>query len=251
MTTPPARAWALLTWTEAKLVVRDTAGLIIPLGLPVLIMVMHGLGSGGAGRERFRGLPALDAYVVPLVLVMVVALIGLVNMPAVLATYRRSGVLRRLAVTPAHPLMVLAAQVVASLAQVLAGMVLALVVARLAFGVSMPRDALTATGVLCLATAAMYALGMVVAAVAPSANAAVALGLTTFFATMALGGGFTPRENLPGPLAALGEYLPYGAGLEALSDAWTGAAPDWRHLAALAAASVLAGTAAAKVFRWD
>ncbi|TDE36815.1 ABC transporter permease [Actinomadura sp. 6K520] len=248
---PPARAWAMLTWTEAKLVARDTAGLVIPLGLPMLIMVMYGLGSDGAGTERFRGLPALDAFVVPMAMVMVVALIGLVNMPAVLATYRRTGVLRRLAVTPAHPLMVLAAQVLASLAQVLAGVVGALLVARLAFDVSMPRGAFPAVGVFCLVTAAMYALGMLVAAIAPSANAAVAIGLVGFFLTMAVGGGFGPRDNLPDPVATFGEYLPYGAGVEALSDAWTGVSPDLAHLGALAATAVLAGAVAAKVFRWD
>ncbi|MFG2086911.1 ABC transporter permease [Spirillospora sp. NPDC048824] len=248
---PSARAWALLAWTEAKLVTRDTAGLVIPLVLPMLIMVMYGLGADGAGTERFRGVPAFDAHVVPMTLVMVVALIGMVNMPAVLAAYRRSGVLRRLEVTPARPVMILVAQVVAALAQVLVGVVLALLVARLAFGMSMPRDPLIAIGVFCLVTAAMYALGMLVAAIAPTPNAAVAIGLVLFFATMALGGGFGPRENLPDGLATLGEYLPYGAGVEALSATWMGVAPDLWHLAALAGAAVLAGAAAAKAFCWD
>lgn len=246
----PPRAWVLLTWTEGKLIVRDTAGLIIPLGLPMLIMVMNGLGSGDAGTERHRGLPTLDAYVVPLTIVMVVALIGVVNMPAVLASYRSMGVLRRLSVTPAHPLLVLAAQVVVSLAQTLAGVVFALLVARLAFEASMPRSLLAAVGVFFLVTAAMYALGMLVAALAPTTNSAVAIGLVLFFATMALGGGFGPRDNLPSWLATLGEYLPFGAGLTALSDSWTGASPDMTHLGALTCTTVLAGAAAAKTFRW-
>lgn len=248
----PRRAWALLTWTEGKLVVRDTAGLIVPLGLPVLIMVMNGVGSAAdTGTERHRGLPALDAYVVPMTIVMVVALIGMVNMPAVLAAYRRTGVLRRLSVTPAHPALVLIAQVLVSLVQTLVGVALALLVARLAFEVSMPRGTFTAIGVFCLVTAAMYALGMVVAALAPSPNAAVALGLVLFFATMAVGGGFGPRENLPDWLAALGEHLPFGAGLEALSDSWTGASPAPAHLGVLIGTTALAGAVAAKTFRWD
>ncbi|TDC96581.1 ABC transporter permease [Actinomadura sp. 7K507] len=248
---PSARSWALLTWTEAKLVVRDTPGLVIPLGLPMLIMVMNGLGSDGRGDGKFRGLPALDAYVVPLTMVMVVAIIGTVNMPAVLASYRKEGVLRRLGVTPAHPAMLLIAQVLASLVQVLAGVALSLLVARLAFDVSMPRGAFTAAGVFCLVTLAMYALGMVVAAIAPSTNAAMAIGLVVFFLMMAVGGGFGARENLPDGLAAFGGYLPFGAGVEAMSDAWMGVAPDPSQLAVLAAVIVLAGGAAAKLFRWS
>nr|BFE36906.1 hypothetical protein GCM10010200_091570 [Actinomadura rugatobispora] len=247
----PPRAWALLTWTEGKLVVRDTAGLIVPLGLPVLIMVMNGAGSDGEGSEHFRGLPALDAYVVPMTLVMVVALIGIVNMPAALAAYRRTGVLRRLSVTPAHPALVLVAQVVVSLAQTLVGVALALLVARLGFQVSMPRGALSAIGVFALVTVAMYALGMVVAALAPTPNSAVAVGLVLFFATMAVGGGFGPRENLPDWLSRIGEYLPYGAGLEALSACWTGVPPGAAHLGALAATAVLAAAVAARTFRWN
>lgn len=230
--------------------VRDTAGLLVPLGLPMLIMVMNGLGADGAGTDRHRGLPALDAYIVPLTIVMVVALIGMVNLPAVLASYRRTGYLRRLSVTPAHPLLVLVAQVLVSLAQALAGVAIALLVARLAFEVSMPRDPLTAIGVFCLVTTAMYALGMLVAAIAPTTSSAIAIGLVLFFATMAVGGGFGPRENLPGWLAALGEYLPYGAGLTALSDSWTGAPPDPAHFGALTATAALAAAAAARTFRW-
>jgi ABC-2 type transport system permease protein len=247
----PPRAWALLTLTEGRLMVRDTAGLIVPLGLPMLIMVMNGAGSDGEGTERFRGLPALDAYVVPLTIVMVVALIGMVNMPAVLAAYRRTGVLRRLSVTPAHPALVLVAQVVVSLAQTLVGVALALLVARLGFQVSMPRGLLSAVGVFVLVTVAMYALGMVVAALAPTPNSAVAVGLVLFFATMAVGGGFGPRENLPGWLAAAGEYAPYGAGLEALSACWTGVPPGLAHLGALAVTAVVAAAVAARTFRWS
>ncbi|MFB4315939.1 ABC transporter permease [Actinomadura sp. 21ATH] len=247
----PPRAWAMLVLTEARMVVRDTAGLVVPLGLPVLIMVMNGIGAGGEGREHFRGLPALDAFVVPLTIVMVVALIGVVNMPSFLASYRKAGVLRRLSVTPAHPASVLAAQVVVSLAQALLGVALALLVARLAFGVSMPRAPFTAAGVFLLAAAAMYALGMVVAALAPTPNSAVAIGLVLFFATMAVGGGFGGRGNLPGWLDAAGGHLPYGAGLDALSDAWTGAAPDPAQLGALAGTAVLAAAVAARTFRWS
>ncbi|MEU6642341.1 ABC transporter permease [Saccharomonospora sp. NPDC046836] len=247
---PGARAWALLTLTEAKLVARDTAGLVIPLGLPMLIMVMNGLGSDGTRLPDFAGLPVLDAYVVPMTIAMVVALIGVVNMPSFLAAYRTTGVLRRLAVTPAHPAMVLFAQVMVSLGQSILGVGLALGVARLAFDVSLPREPLVAVAVFLLMAAAMYALGMLVAAIAPTTNASVAIGLVVFFAIFALGGGFGGRGNLPDFLATAGAYLPFGAGLDLLSASWMGVAPSAGQLAALAVTTVLAGTTAANLFRW-
>ncbi|QFG22493.1 ABC transporter permease [Actinomadura sp. WMMB 499] len=243
------RAYALLTWTEAKLVARDTAGLIVPLALPTLIMVMNGLGSSEPSAD-FDGLTAFDAYVVPLTLVMIVALIGIVNMPSFVATYRKTGILRRLSVTPANPLAVLAAQAVVSLAHTLAGLALALLLARFAFDAAFPRAPLAAAATFALATAAMFAVGFLVAALAPTPNSAVAIGLLLFFATMATGGGFGPRENLPDWLATIGAHLPYGAALEALTDTWTGEPPELASLAALTITTLACTATATKTFRW-
>ncbi|PRX46734.1 ABC-2 type transport system permease protein [Prauserella shujinwangii] len=248
---PGPRAWVLLILTEGKLVARDTAGLVIPLGLPMLIMVMNGLGSDRAPVPEFGGLPPLDAYVVPLTIAMVVALVGVVNMPSFLAAYRKTGVLRRLSVTPAHPAMVLVAQVVVSFVQSVSGVILALVVARLAFDVTAPRSALAAVGVFLLIAAAMYSVGMLVAAISPTVNSSVAIGLVVFFAFFALGGGFGGRENLPDWLATAGAYLPFGAGMDALGACWTGTGPHGGQIVALTVTAVLAGVASARLFRWS
>ena len=115
---PGLRAWAALVVAEGKMVVRDTAGLVVPLGLPLLILVMYGIGDlNDAVVPGSGGRTVLDLYVVPLVLTIVVGTIGVVNMPSFLAYYRRAGVLKRLSVTPASPAMVLVAQVVVSAAQ--------------------------------------------------------------------------------------------------------------------------------------
>lgn len=244
-------AWAQMVLTEARLTWRDTAGLVVPFGLPVLIMLMNGLGSDREGVPQFGGLPALDAYVVPMVLVMVVAMLGIVNMPSFLAAYRTYGVLRRLAVTPARPWMVLAAQLAVSLAQAVVGIIFALVAARLMFDIVPPRNLAGALGALVLTAAAMYAIGLLISAVAPSVNAAVAIGLTSFFAVMALGGGFGPRQNLPAWLADIGGYLPFGAALDAISRSWSGGTPSVAQVVALAGVAVVAGAAAARFFRWQ
>lgn len=247
-------AWAMLTWTEAKLVSRDIAGVIIPIGLPLLILLMQGA-MGGVGvdstdTEQFNGFQAMDAYFVPLALLMVVALIGLVNMPATLTTYRKNGVLRRLSVTPAHPIMVLCAQVVVSLFQTFVGVAIALGTAWLVFDASPPENLLGAILIFLLACGALYSLGMVLAAVAPTANSVFAIGLVLFFGNLALGGGFGPRENLPEWLSPIGEYLPYGAAIDALSATWIGATPETLHIGVLIAYIVVAGAASAKFFRW-
>lgn len=252
---PGLDAWWRLTLTEGKLVARDTAGLVIPLGMPVLILVMAGLGitdeDRAASAPAFNGMSALEGYIVPMTLAMVVAIIGLVNMPSFLATYRRYGILRRLSATPANPLMVLVAQVLVSLAQTVVGVGLAVGTAVVAFDLEAPAGLLATGGAILLTALAMYGIGMVVAAISPTPNSSVAIGLVAFFATMALGGGFGNRDALPERLAEVGGYLPFGAGLDVIGAAWVGESADGAQLLALAAAAAIGVLVGVRLFRWE
>ncbi|WP_327026280.1 ABC transporter permease [Micromonospora sp. NBC_01739] len=246
---PGARALLVLVGCEARMVVRDTPGLVVPLGLPLLILLTSA--GPASGQVVADGRTALEVFVLPLVVTMVVAMIGIINMPSFLAYYRRSGILRRLAVTPVSPALVLAAQTIVSVAQTLTGITVAAGVALAAFGARPPADLAVALGVLALTMAAMYALGMMVAAVAPTPNSAVAIGLVTFFLIGALGGMFGGRDNLPEPLAELGAWLPFGAAVDALSAAWTGSTIDAAPLLGLGATVLLGTLVAALLFRWE
>ena len=246
---PGADAWLTLIVSEAKMVSRDTAGLIVPLGLPLLILIMS---ATAAGDEVITGgFTALDLFVLPLVGTLVIATIGIINMPSFLAYYRHAGILRRLAVTPASPPMVLVAQGVVSLLQALLGLGLALTIAMTAFGANMPAAPWRAIGVFLLATAAMYALGMIVASVSPTPNSAVAIGLVLFFALGSLGGLFGGIGALPDWLQPIASWLPFGASVEALGAAWVGAEIALENLVSLAVTTVLGVTTAAVLFRWE
>ncbi|MCL3861396.1 ABC transporter permease [Actinotalea sp. K2] len=246
---PGPAAWAQLVLGEARVVVRDTAGLILPIGMPVLILVMNGIGDG-ADQVLANGSTVMSAIILPLTLSMVAALVGVVNMPSFLASYRKHGILRRLAVTPARPSMVLVSQMAVSLVQFLIGAGLAVTLGVVAFGATLPA----APGWALLAglglVGSMYAVGLLIAATARSVNGALAVGLVAFFVMLALGGGFGPVENLPDALATIGERLPFGAASAALSAAWVGQAPSSLHLAVLTAWTVVAGALSAKLFRW-
>lgn len=246
---PGIRAWFMLIGCEARMVVRDAPGLIVPLALPLLILLTSA--AGAARQEIADGMTAMEVFVLPLVLVMVVSSIGVLNMPGFLAYYRRSGILRRLAVTPASPMMVLAAQAVVSVVQALIGIAAALTVAVAVFGANLPARPAWAAGVAVLTIAAMYSLGMTVAAVAPTPNSAVAIGLVLFFALGALGGMFGGPGALPGPLADLGGWLPFGAAVSSLGAAWVGTAPDAGALIGLAVTTLVGVSLSAAFFRWE
>ncbi|GAA3067943.1 MULTISPECIES: ABC transporter permease [Actinomycetes] len=246
---PGPRAWWRMTVAEAKMVVRDTAGLILPLGMPVLILVMQALAFGDEALTD--ELSVLDVYVLPLMLLMVVASVAVVNMPSFLATYRKTHILRRLAVTPASPAMVLVAQAVVSVVQIVVGIVLAFTVASVFFDASLPTDVVVALAVMGAAIASLYAIGMLVAAVSPTPNASLALGLIAFFGLAALGGLFGGMQNLPETLQSIGVWLPFGAAVEGLQQAWLGQTVDGQIWVALALWTAVGGGAAALLFRWE
>lgn len=249
VTRPGPRAWWTLVRCEARMVARDTAGLIVPLALPLLILVMNAAAS--EDHDIGRGFTAFDAYVLPLVLVIVLASIGVINLPSFLAYYRRAGILRRLAVTPASPLLVLGAQLVVSVVQALLGLAIAIGVAIAAYDANAPARPFLVVAVLLLATLALYATGLVVASLAPTPNSAVAMGMVLFFAIGALGGMFGTVEALPDTLAEIGARLPFGAAVDALSAAWVGDGIPVASVVSLAVASVLGIAVAVRFFRWD
>ncbi|MGF1646460.1 MAG: ABC transporter permease [Kineosporiaceae bacterium] len=247
---------AMVTWrrmivTEGKLVWRDPAGVFLPLALPLLIIVTYGVSSGGDAIEAGSGLSVVSAIGLPTGFVTIVAILGLVNVPSFLAAYRKEGVLRRLAVTPARPSMVLASQIIVNIVLAAIGVVLAVVVVALSFELDAPREVGWTIVAAVLTVAAMYGVGLLIAALAPSSSAATALGLIVFLGTLSIGGGMIPVESLPGWLAETGGYLPFGAGVQALRDSWRGNAPDVADLAVLGATAAVASVLAVRFFRWQ
>lgn len=244
-----ARAWTALLAAEARMVLRDVSGLLVPFVLPVLLLLA--LGSSISGERGKEGWSALEVYIVPTVLAMVMALIALVNMPSFLASYRHGGLLKRLSTTPLSPLAVLGSQVVVSLVQAALGIALAVLVARLALDLRLPADVGATLLALGATLLAMYGVGIVIASLAPSPNSAVAIGMLAFLGLGALGGMFAPREAMPGPLETIGEFTPHGAGVEAISAAWLGTGIDTAHVVALGLWALAGAVVAAVAFRWD
>jgi ABC-2 type transport system permease protein len=249
---PGARAWFMTALAETRMVARDTAGLVVPVFLPALILVMTGNQTGlDTPLPDADGRTAFDVHLLPLTVAFVVAMVAIVNMPSFLAAYRHTGVLRRLGATPASPMMVLVAQAAVSVAQILVGLAVTLGVARVGFGAHVPVDGWIAAGVLALSVAACLALGLLVAAVAPTPQSAVAIGLVVFLGTAAVGGLFGGLANLPEPVATVGTLLPFGATVEALGAAWGGYPVPTSAVVGLAVTTGAGGLLAAARFRWE
>ena len=241
--------WRALLRVEARLQFREPISWLAAVALPSAVLLIFGtLFPPGDPDPGLGGLRFLDVFV-PSLVVISVGTLGIQTLPVRLATYRERGFLRRLSTTPAHPLRVLAAQLVLYLATAAVALAVLLLVAHFVFGIPFPRDVVGFGLAFGLGTSAMFAIGLVIAAVAPSARVATAVAIPMFFVVMFLGGVYVPRAALSEALLRIGELTP--PGVQGLQDAWTGIAPQPMPLVAMALFTMVGGAIAVRTFRWE
>jgi len=240
-----------LARTEWKLFLREPMVVFFAVAFPAVLVGI--LGSVKGFRQPtadLGGARVIDVYV-PISVLLALAILALQYTPSVLSTYRERGVLRRLSTTPVAPVKLLAAQLVNSLAVLAVSVAIVLAVGRLAFDVTLPKQLAGYLLALVLTAAALFSIGLFVAAVVPSAKAGSAIGSLLFFPTMFFAGLWLPREAMPALLRRIAGFTPLGAGEQALHDAAAGTWPQASALLVVAAYLVAFGAAASKLFTWE
>jgi ABC-2 type transport system permease protein len=235
--------------TEAKLLLREPILLFWGVAFPLVLLTVMGL-AGRKPDPDLGGLTLVQTYV-PVLIGFTFTILGISALPTALATYRERGVLKRLATTPARPSWLLGAQLTIDAAIAAANAILILALARVAFGVPLPRLAVGFVLAVVLAAAALLAIGLLIAALAPRARVAAACGTMLFFPLMFFAGLWAPRATMGHTLRAIGDYTPLGAAVQALQDASAGAWPHAGQLAVMAAYAVVSAGIAIRLFRWQ
>jgi ABC-2 type transport system permease protein len=240
---------AKITQFEAKLLFRETGTWIVAVLLPTFILVVLGVVlAPHRPEEAFGGRRFIDLFV-PSLVVLTLATLGVNTLPARLVSYREKGVLRRMSTTPVNPAQILVAQLVINIAVAVAAVVLLVLVGRLAFDIPLPGHPAGFLVAFLFGMSSLFALGLLIAAMAPTARAGAAFIVPLFVLVMFLGGVYLPRVFLPEFLVRIGDFTPPGN--QALLDAWIGTPPQPLHLMVMAAITVVAGAAAARIFRWE
>lgn len=244
---------------ETKLFLRDSATVIFGVLFPSALLL--GLGAVPALREpspETGGLRSIDVWA-PTALVFGMVMIAVQHVPAVIATYRERGILRRLSATPAHPRSVLLAQMIVAFASVVVSATLMIFLAWAVLDIAPPERPLEFAVAFVVGYAALLGLGMISAAVVRTSSASNQIGTLLFVALMFFGGAFLPRALMPDVLREVGDLIP--PGLQALTSAWSaeageitataGGDPFWLQIAIMAGIAVIASAIAAKLFRWE
>lgn len=242
----------MLLRTEARLLRREPATILLGLLAPVLILVgISFLPEAKDATADLGGLRTIDTFV-PTLSVFAVASLGLIILPTQLATYRELGVLKRLRTTPARPARVIAAQLALNSVLGVAAIAVVTAVGHLAFDIPLPDPIAGWALTVLLATTSLLALGLVIAAVARTAKLAGAIGPALWFPLMFFGGLWVPRPAMSDALVRISDATPVGAAVGALQDVTTGGTfPATGYLLVMAAWTVVLTAVAVRAFRWE
>lgn len=241
----------LLTVTETRLFFREWMNWAFVIGLPPVLLVI--LGSVAELRQpdpELGGLRAIDVYT-PILIAMGVCFLAFTSLPAVIADYRARGILRRMRTTPVRPQAVLGAHLLMSLLISLLTLIILVLIATQALDVALPANLIGYLGAYLLMAAALFALGLLVAALAPSGQAASGIGTVLFFPVLFFGGLWVPREQMNDTLRTISDFSPLGAGVQSLQDTTSGDWPQLISVLVLIGWTLVAGGLAARYFRWE
>jgi len=240
-----------LAFVETKLFLRETGAAIGVFGLPVALVIGFGLIPGFGDAQKSLSGQIGTQYIASIGVAIMLAILGLNGVPMVIGQYRERGILRRLGVTPVRPLTLLGADMMVWAAAAILSVAIVVGVARVAFHVPAPVEAGWFVLSVILGIAAMFALGLLVAAAAPTARSAAGLGWLLFFPNMFFAGVYFPTEEMTPVMRQIGNFTPLGSALHAVRDSWMGLAPRPQYLGIMAAYAVIAGALAARFFRWE
>lgn len=239
-----------MTWTEAKLFLREPLGAFFTLAFPLIVLFVFGSIFGNEPAEELGGRGSVDTST-PGLIAMVIGTVGMIGLPLVLASYRENGVLRRLRATPLPPATVLGTHVIVHLCMTLAGVLLLVIAGRLVYGLTLPSSSLAVAAAFLLASLSFFGLGFVLAGLLPTARAAQTVGMALFYPMLFLSGAAFPRQMFGDTLRRISELLPLTHVTILIENLWFEG--HWSLVSLGVLATMLAGGVliSIRTFRWE
>ena len=133
----------------------------------------------------------------------------------------------------------------------LAGLIIVVVTSVAAFGLPVPKSPGGLVLSCLLSIAGLFALGLLIAALAPTASSVNVIGRLTLIPLLFFAGLWLPRALMPGVLQGISNYTPLGAAVEAIQDSMQTGFPPAAPLLVLAAYARVFSFLAHRFFRWE
>ncbi len=247
---PSKPFWELIK-VQGKLVLREPYSIIFGVAMPIFLLIIFGIVP--TFREPISSdttMTVFDLYI-PILMVTVLIMIGLLGLPIPIVRDREIGWLRRISTTPISPTKLLDAQVTINIILAAVGFVILAAGSILIFGMNIVFDITGFVLSLVLATAAMFSLGLLIAAVAPSQGAANGMMMALLYPLLFFAGVYVPMQVLPSSLQTVASFTPVGAAVKALESSMQGNFPSITPLLVMTAYTAVFSYIAIHYFRWE
>ncbi len=247
------RAQWQLVLVAIKLFIREPGTFALTAIAPAVLVVMFGASFGnklGSSPNPAYGFVDLAT---PALATIVIGTAAFMGIPPTTATARELRILRRYRATPLHPLLYVVADVIANLLIAIVGMTLLVLTAKLIFGLRFAGSWPALIAAFLLSALSLYAVGYVIASLAPTARFAQAAGLLLFLPMLFLSGATLPLALMPSAIVQVSDYLPLTQVVSLLQGLWVG--DSWQqHLRetwALLGMLIGGVLISARTFRWE
>ncbi len=241
-----------LIWVQMKLYLREPIATFFTIFYAPMVLLLFGAIYGNKPTPLFGGRGTMDVTV-PSYIGLIIVTVGFIGLPISTAAARESGVLRRFRTTPLHPLAYIVSDILSYLLMTMLGVLLLILTGQLVFHIRFEGNILSVLAGFLLGTTAFFALGYLIAGLAPTARIAQTIGMVLAFPMMFLSGASIPLEVLPAKVQAVSRYIPLTHIVRLMKGLWFGEAwsQHWTEVAVLAGCLLVGGMLAARTFRWE
>jgi ABC-2 type transport system permease protein len=246
------RGLGKLVLMQIKLYLREPAATFFTVIFAPMLLVLFGAIYGNKPDPFFGGRGTIDISV-PSYIALIIISVGFMGIPIATAANREAGVLRRFRTTPLRPAAYILANIAAYYLMTLAGVIVLVIVGKAGYGMRFSGNVLSCWLGFTFSAMAFFAIGYLVAGLAPTARIAQAVGMILAFPMMFLGGATIPMEVLPQSVRNFGRFIPSTHVVTLMRGLWAG--DSWaKHLteaAVLGGVLILGMFLAARTFRWE
>ena len=245
------RTYRTLGLTLARSTLREPVGFFFTLIFAPMLAVILGLIFGNNPAPEFGGRGFVDATL-PAYAALVMAIMGVLTLPVNQLQLRESGALLRLRATPLRPRTYVAADLTVNFLIGLTGIIIALLVGIVGFGVRPEGNLALVLAAAALGLISFLALGYTLAALYPSAAAATGIGNGLMILLMMSSGAFVPLAVLPEGVQRIMNFSPIRHLVDLMQGLWNG--EPWSDYglatAVLVGMIVIFGALGARLFKW-
>ena len=245
------RGFGKLLLTDIKLYVREPISAFFTLAFAPMLVVIFGAIYGNAPSALFGGRGSMDVSM-PAYIGLIIAGVGILSMPINLTAQRESGVLRRFQASPLKPLAYLLADLVSNLMVTLLGIIILLVFGKIIYNVHFAGSVFSVMLAVLLSCLAMFAIGYLIASLAPSARSGQVIGMLLLYPMMFISGAGIPLDIMPETIRNIAKFMPLYYAVNLTKGLWFG--ESWSvHLLdvlVLLGIVVIGFGVASRLFKW-